>query len=252
MLEDFDKNYKLIEINTKKLKDICINYPGEDFSHLTYDMDNYDEYSIRFAVLHIPTHQYIATAQVIPAACVPKDVPLTIQHSPTNILTSCIQNDPSIENKIAEIRALGIQRGFRTRIAILTIIRGILEICASYGIQAAVMSVHNRTAHLVGSIGLSLIRLDKSIDEHTINGIYLCLISESLSCMQKNKHSYWKFVTNDGEFQFETPEFIKNSSGKNKSKNQQVGLFGINESSSDNSEFTGDQGYELIRYCSRK
>jgi len=211
MLGDFDKHFSIVLANTPSLLEKSYKLRYRVFcrekkiiipSSLTkaeIEYDQYDEhYCIHKLLFYKPTKKYVGTARIILGSLL-KEKNFPIEEAAKNHFYDYVPYHKLDKNHLAEFSRLAILPEFRPKLAVLGMMRAILQSCIKHNIYYFYAAIEPRVQRILERIGIHLMQISPIVTYHNERKCFLGFVEDILQTTYTDHPAIWEVLTNNGK-----------------------------------------------------
>lgn len=190
MLGDFNENFSIIPVNNSELR--------QQYTHLlSASTSDYSPYSVDSLLEYKKTKAFVGAVRVILGNRIKGKALLPVEEANKNLFEDIIKAQKLQYGQVAEVSELYIMAHFRPKLAILGIIRAVLQSCFDENVGLVYILLDQRIQRLLMRIGVSLNSLDDSLNDD--RQYFTCRPMQLVESLQCSQPSIWEVLTDEGK-----------------------------------------------------
>jgi len=101
---------------------------------------------------------------------------------------------------LAEISRLAILPGFRPKLAVLGLLRAILQLCVNADIYYLYVAIDPRIVRILDRMGIQLLQISPTVNYHNEScPCYFAFVQQIIESVRTSNPAIWEVLTNNGE-----------------------------------------------------
>lgn len=211
--KEFNREFQIIHVDSEelyqeafrlrqKIYEYELKYIKPEYMPFTdaNEKDDYDTFAYHVLIKHIPSGNYVATLRMVCPKLGMKHKRLPIEESGEGFFYPWLNDIKLPRNQIAEISRLCIAPDFRPKLAIVALLKSVLEVCHYAQIDYLFAALEPHSRRMLNRIGIVLNQISPIFSYFGRRTAFLITTEELSRQIYLYNREIWEIVTQDGVY----------------------------------------------------